>query len=177
MTVWDRSLLLFNSPDRTLRLKRPSNIVRDRPLWLKYRSVWLKTVYTWTLCHFIYSVKLSSKNIGQFNLRSTYKIHNFDRSKTHVLTAHHKKYLSNPEHSNMEYLNIRTYEHSNLRTNQLLNFSEHSNFRTFKNSIISEHSNIEHLNVRILANMRTFELSNNRILANIRTLNIWTFKY
>ena len=124
----------------------------------------------------IHELKWSSKNIGQFNLRSTYKIHNFDRSKTHVLTAHHKKYLSNPEHSNMEYLNIRTYEHSNLRTNQLLNFSEHSNFRTFQNSIISEHSNIEHLNIRILVNMRTFELSNNRILANIRTFelsNIW----
>ena len=72
-------------------------------------------------------------------------------------------FFSNTEHSNMEYLNIRTYERSNLRTNQFLNFSEHSN--------------IEHLNIRILANMRTFELSNNRILANIRTLNIRTIEY
>ena len=132
MTVWDRSLLSFNSfgpytqAEKTVQYRPGPNGSNDCSIWPKPSTIGL----------YKHELKWSSKNIGQFNLRRTYKIHNFDRSKTHVLTAHHKKYLSNPEHSNMEYLNIRTYERSNLWTNQLLNFSEHSN--------------IEHLNIRTI---------------------------
>ena len=70
-------LYLSINPDRTLWLERPSNIVLDRPLWLK-----------WPFSLAQDRLLLDNLNIGQFNLRSTNKIYNFDRSKTNVLTAH-----------------------------------------------------------------------------------------